>query len=303
MERTETHRQVATETSAAGRWPINWHLGACLLLGLLPLLLAPDLVRRVTELALHDDTYTHIPLIPLISLFLIYSDRRSIFSRVTYSWLTGVALVVPGLMAVVSARLNVWDLSRTNRLSLVVFGVVLAWIGAFTASMGSHASKAARFSLLFLLFMVPIPEPLLSKVILFLQTESAQVTAVLFGVFHVPFLQDGLIFSLPGTAIRVAEECSGIRSSLALLIMAVLASRFFLKTPWKQLLVCLFVVPLSIAKNGLRISVLSALAVYVNPEFLTGPIHHKFGGMLFFAAAFVPLALLLFFLQKTEHER
>lgn len=65
----------------------------------------------------------------------------------------------------------------------------------------------------------------------------------------VSHVQEGLVFSLPGVAIRVAEECSGIRSTLALLIMTVLASHMFLKATWKQVFVCLLAVPLSVAKK------------------------------------------------------
>ncbi len=248
----------------------------------------------------HNDTYTHVPLIPLISLFLICGDRRTIFDRITYSWSRGLAVLVVGVIAIITARFNVPDLSSINQLSIFVFGAILVFIGTFVSCFGSRSFKAASFSLLFLFFMVPIPEPLLSKIVLFLQEGSARATAVLFGIFGVPFLQNDLIFYLPGMAIRIAEECSGIRSTLALIIITVLASHFYLKATWKQLIVCLLVVPLSIIKNGLRISVLSALAVYVSPEFLTGPIHHRFGGMIFFAAAFIPLAVVFMLLKRTE---
>jgi exosortase/archaeosortase family protein len=59
-------------------------------------------------------------------------------------------------------------------------------------------------------------------------------------------------------------------------------------------------IQIAILKNGLRIASLSTLAVYVNPAFLTGPIHHK-GGGLFFLFALIPMALLLWFLQKSEN--
>jgi exosortase len=149
--------------------------------------------------------------------------------------------------------------------------------------------------------MVPIPEPILSKTIYALQVGSAQATAGLFSLFGIPYLQNRLIFSLPGIAIRVAEECSGIRSTLALLIMTVLAGHMFLKSAWKQILVCLLVVPLSVAKNGLRIATLSALAIYVDPSFLQGRLH-QYGGMFFFAAAFVPIAALFVALRRAGAE-
>jgi exosortase len=284
----------------AGNSPTSWRLIGYLLLCFIPIVLTWDLVRLVATLALDNDTYSHIPLIPLVSVYLIYFNRRSIFSNISTSWASGIALMGPGAIAIVAARLNVWHLSSANQLSLIVLGFVIIWIGSFGLVFGTSSFHSALFPLLFLLFMVPIPEPLLSKSIAFLQEESARATAVMFGVLGVPFLQNDLVFTLPGMAIRVAKECSGIRSTLALLIMTVLASHMFLRTTWKQVLVCCLVVPLSIAKNGLRIATLSALAVYVDPQFLTGPIHHEFGGMLFFAAAFVPLALLFVVLQKTE---
>jgi exosortase len=303
MERTQTELRAVSGSFRGNRFLMDWRFGACTLVCLLPILLAWGLTQRVVQLAFTNDTFTHIPLIPLISGFLIYSERRSIFSRLEPSWMTGLSFLAPGLAVVLAADFKVGGLSPTNQISVFVFGVILIWIGAFGMFFGSDAFRAARFSLLFLFFMVPIPEPLLSKVIFFLQEQSASATEALFSLFGVPFLRQDLVFSLPGMAIRIAEECSGIRSTLALLIMTVLASHMFLKTTWKQVLVCLLVIPLSIAKNGLRISVLSALAVYVDQRFLTGPIHHQFGGMLFFAAAFVPLALTFVLLQKSEQRK
>ena len=121
-----------------------------------------------------------------------------------------------------------------------------------------------------------------------------------FRMAGVPYLRQGFVFELPGVAIRVAEECSGIRSSLALLITTVLASHFFLRTNWKRMLLCVVVVPIVIFKNGLRIATLSILAIYVNPGFLYGRLHHQ-GGFVFFIIALLPMALVLRLLQKGEN--
>jgi exosortase len=271
----------------------------CLLLCAVPLILVWQPMRLVFALALQNDTYTHIPLIPMVSLFLIYSERRSVFSVISSSWAAGSALIIAGAIGIALARFNVWQMGPPNELSLVLAGFVLFWMGAFLLFFGARAFRAALFPLLFLLFTIPIPEPILSWAILQLQEGSAKAAAGIFSLLGIPYLQSDLIFSLPGVAIRVAEECSGIRSTLALLIMAVLASHLFLKTTWKQLLLCILVVPMSIAKNGLRIATLSALSIYVDSGFLHGRLH-EYGGMVFFAAALVPLALLCGYLQKTE---
>lgn len=303
MEHVESRPQATTRISNFNGTLDNFRSMGLMLLCLLPFFLAWDLTRRLLTLALSNDTFTHIPLIPMVSLFLLYTERRTIFATVSHSWIGGGALLIPGVLTTLAARFDWLGLSATNEVSLFVLGIILVWIGAYGMFLGTSSLRAGSFPLLFLLFMIPIPEPWLSHLIHFLQEESANATAVLFNLFGVPYLREDLIFSLPGMAIRVAEECSGIRSTLALMIMTVLAGHLFLKSTWKQVLVCLLVVPLSIAKNGLRIAVLSALAVYVDRQFLTGPIHHQFGGMIFFAAAFIPLALTFIFLQKTGRKR
>lgn len=269
------------------------------LICLCPILIAWGAMQQVASLALTNDTFTHVPLIPIVSGFLIYANRQTIAARISGQWQWGLLFLVPGLLAVMAVRFQLVHLAAFNDLSLAALGVVLVWMGAFAICFGWAAFRTARFALLFLIFTVPIPEPLLSKSIHLLQVGSAESTAALFSLFGIPYLQSDLIFSLPGVAIRVAEECSGIRSTLALLIMTVLAAHMFLRTTWKQVLVCLLAIPLSIAKNGLRIATLSALAIYVNPGFLYGKLH-EYGGMFFFAAAFLPLAFLFVFLQRQE---
>lgn len=269
------------------------------LLCLLPTIFVWGLLGGLLKLIFEDETYTHIPLIPLVSLYLIYTKRKSIFAKTSYAWTFGSVVIVCGLACLVLARLNIWGLIPTNQDSLAVLGFVLVWVGAFGLLFGNDAFRAAIFPLLFLLFMVPIPQPLLSQAIFLLQEGSSKAAEWNYHLMGVPFLRQGFNFALPGVTIRVAEECSGIRSTLALLICTVLASHLFLRNSLNRILLCVVAVPIAIFKNGFRIASLSSLAAYVNPVFLTGPIHHK-GGALFFLFALIPMALLLRFLQKSE---
>ncbi len=268
----------------------------------LPIVLNLHLAKNLFTLVLASDTFSQIPLIPLVSLFFIYLNRRVVFSDLSFGWVLGASLITPGALAVATARFNMWQLILPNQVSLFTFGIVLIWIGAFALFLGTRAFRAACFPLLFLVFTIPIPEPLLSNLIAWLQNGSADVAEEFFRLGGVPYLRKDLVFDLPGVAIQVAEECSGIRSTLALLVTAVLASHLFLKTTWKRILLCLAVIPLAILKNGLRIMTLSALAVYVNPGFLHGNLHHH-GGVVFFVLALVPLGLLMIWLQKSEYPK
>jgi exosortase len=269
------------------------------LLCVLPLALAWDSMRAVAELLTGDSTFSQAPLIPVVSGFLIYLDRRAIFSKISIGWIPGSALIVPGMIAVAAARFDAGGLGAANQFSLLVFGIMLVWAGAFIFCFGSAAMKAAAFPLGFLILAVPIPEPMLSKIIFLLQEGSADVAEWFFKLGGIPYLRHGFVFALPGFTIQVADECSGIRSSLALIVTTILASRLFLRTTWRRLVLCAVVVPLSIFKNGLRIMTLSTLAIYVNPEFLYGNLHRR-GGVVFFAIALVPLVFVLVFLQRGE---
>jgi exosortase len=272
-----------------------------LLVCMLPFALAWDSVKIFFSFVQANDTFSEIPLLPLVSLFLIYENRKAIFFDSSFGWNIGAAAIVPGTILLLATRLNFWHLSAINLVSLLVFGMVLVWVGAFALFFGNQAFRIACFPLLFLLFMVPIPEPLLSKTVSLLQSASADMAEAFFNLAGVPYHRQGLIFDLPGVAIRVAEECSGIHSTLALLITTVLASYIFLKNPWKRLILCIAVVPIAVFKNGLRIATLSALSIYVNPAFLTGNLHHH-GGIVFFLIALLPMAVLLKLLRKGENQ-
>jgi exosortase len=269
---------------------------------ILPAVSAWVSMRSVAATTFRIDTYSHIPLIPVVSFYLIYSERKRIFSQLSSGWKVGGLLLLGGVACFVFGQLNLWATAPGNALSVEALGIILAWAGAFALFFGLKALRAASFPFLFLIFMVPIPEPFLSRTIFLLQEGSSTVAAFLFNLFGVPFLREGFDFSLPGVTIRVAEECSGIRSTLALLIMSVLAGHILLRKFWYKTVLCVLVFPLAVFKNGLRIVTLSTLAVYVDAGFLQGRLH-QYGGIVFFAAGLVPLALFLLLFRKKENTK
>jgi exosortase/archaeosortase family protein len=98
----------------------------------------------------------------------------------------------------------------------------------------------------------------------------------------------------------VARECSGIRSSIALLVLAILVGHFFLGTWWKQVVFVLAGIAVMIVKNGIRIVTLTVLATYVDPGFLYGNLHRE-GGVVFFLIGLLLMAPVFWILQAGEH--
>ena len=115
----------------------------------------------------------------------------------------------------------------------------------------------------------------------------------------VPIFREGFQLFLPGLSIEVVEQCSGIRSSLSLLLVGILAVHFFLQSGWRRLSLVAAVVPITIAKNGLSIVTLSLLGAYVDRRVLEGPLHRA-GGIPFFLVALLMFAAILWGLKRGD---
>lgn len=249
--------------------------------------------------AANNDDASHIFLIPFISTGVIYLERRAIFQRVSYD-VAGAALLALVSGAVGAATL-LWHESwgPSQSLSAYMLALVLLSVAGFALMFGRSATRAAQFSLLLLLLAVPLPDFLLAPAVYFLQKGSAELVAALFDLVGIPFLRQGFIFELGRFTIEIAEECSGIRSSMAVLILALLAAHFYLRSSWKQALFILCSLFIMIVKNGVRIATLTILALYVDPSFLFGKLHRD-GGVVFFVLGLVLLLPVLWLLGRRE---
>ena len=188
------------------------------------------------------------------------------------------------------------------QLSVGMLALVLWWIASFVACFGLRVSRTLLFPLVFLFWLVPIPSFVLNKVVEFLQAESAVAARLMFSLTGVPVSQQGFALSIPGVNIEVARECSSIRSSVMLLVASMVLAQVSLRSPWSKALVIAATVPLSVAKNALRIVTLSMLGTRVDPGFLTGRLHHQ-GGIVFFMISLAVLVLLLWILRRAEERR
>lgn len=251
---------------------------------------------------LKRDYHTLIPFIPVITLYLLYLKRRNLRTKVAYYPVMGMVVIAAGLALYTLAwaglrSLNVNDQATFRILSALVF----LW-GAFLLIYGPGAFKAVLFPLLFLLFMVPLPFQFMEQVITFLQRGSTEFANLLFFLSQVPYYRDGFSFHLTGISVCVAPECSGIRSGLALFITAWLAGYLFLYSPWRRIMLVLMVFPITMFKNGIRISTLTLLGTYVDPRILESSLHRE-GGIPFFGLALLMLAAVLYFLRKGDCSR
>lgn len=269
-----------------------------------PLLLAISValywkaLGALVSVCLHGDSYSHILLIPLITIYLLVTERARIFRESRTAIPAAVAIAFAGLLITFLANSRFY-LSGGEHLSATILGLVFVWVGVFVGCFGTGAARSAAFPLGFLILMVPLPDAVLSPIVAALQRGSVEVSFLLFKLCGVPVLREGFTLAVPGVTIEVAKECSSIRSSMALVITCILAARFCLRTFWRQVLFVVISLPLSVVKNGIRIVTLTLLSVYVNPGFLHGDLHRD-GGFVFFLLALLMLWPVLSFLSRSE---
>jgi len=256
-------------------------------------------VVALVRLSFSQDDASHLLIIPFISAAVFYLERRKIFPQVsTDKMLGGIFFLLGVFAALISSYLESTELPGLQ-LSGWVLALVLLWVSGFAILFGKAALKTAHFPLLFLLLMVPIPGFVLDRIIFFLQESSAWITGAFFDLARVPALREDLVFHLARVNIQVAKECSGIRSSMALLILTLLVAHFQLKSLLNKVVLVISGLFLMILKNGVRIATLTLLAVYVDPGFLFGRLHRQ-GGVVFFLLALLLLWPLLLFLRHRE---
>jgi exosortase len=247
--------------------------------------------------ALQNDDASHIVLIPFLVAWLLYTDRQKLLrgslDLVAASWFA----VPASVLVAISIRSTFAD--ATVSLAVSILALVMFSVAGFVGLFGRGSANSMRFPLAFLLFMVPLPGPLLAQIIQFLQAGSAAVAELIFDWTGTPALREGFVFHLPKMSIEVAQECSGIRSSIALLILALLVAHFAFSKFWKKALFVAVGLVMMIVKNGVRIATLTILANSVNPEFLYGKLHRE-GGIVFFLIGIALLLPVYWYLHRSE---
>jgi len=257
---------------------------------------------QLLRLSLSQDVYSHILLVPFVTLALIVMNRTS--RSTTDKGNVGAAAALMLTSALLSGL--IWRSGPTllpgGPLALTILSFLFLVWGGVALVYGTRAFFRWLFPLLFLLLLVPLPQPIIDKFIEWLQSGSAEVTYWLLRATGTPVLRHGYVFVVPKFTIEIASECSGIRSAVAMLITCLLAGYLFLRSNWSRVALLVATVPMLVIKNGVRIVTLTLLSIHVDAGFLHGSLHRE-GGFLFFLIGLLILWPVLWWLQHLEARR
>jgi exosortase C (VPDSG-CTERM-specific) len=267
-------------------------------------LLAAVFFQPLLALAVYaagQELHSHILLIPFVSAYLIYIRRHSL--PTDYAFSPGWAMIplVAGVIAVAAALFGP-SLSENDCLALMALSFACFLTAGGFLFLGRKWMAAAAFPFAFLIFMVPMPDRVADSLETASKLASAEAANLFFNMTGTPTLRDGTVFELPGITIKVAQECSGIRSSWVLFITSLLAANLFLKSPWRRTVLVTAVIPLGILRNGLRIVFIGLLCVHGGPNMINSVLHRR-GGPPFFVLSLIPLFFLMWWLRRGESRR
>jgi exosortase len=254
----------------------NWIGAALIALGFATLYWRV-LVKLVSDWY-HDDNYSHGFLIVPLALYFVWERREKLRKIPVAPSALGLVVVV-GSVAVLIAGILGSELFLTR---ISILGTIVG-ITRFLGGWGYL--RALVFPLAFLLLMIPIPSIIFNQIAFPLQLLASQFGESAMGFANVPVLREGNVLILANTTLEVAEACSGIRSLVSLLTLAIVLGYFSDPRGWVRTLVAFSSVPVAIVTNGFRVAGTGIAAHQFGAAAAEG-FFHEFSGWLVFVSAF-----------------
>jgi exosortase len=147
------------------------------------------------------------------------------------------------------------------------------------------------FPLAFLILMIPLPAILFNQIAFPLQLIASQFGEAVIRAVDIPVLREGNVLILANISLEVAEACSGIRSLISLITLAVVFGYIGDSRNWARVAITASAIPVAVVTNGARVAGTGVAAHYYGKAAAEG-FFHEFSGWLVFIAAFALLLLI-----------
>lgn len=230
---------------------------------------------------LNDPNYAHGILVLPAGAWLVWR-RRADFMRSEWRPTHAGAVLVGLSLAVYLLGQTAFEFFLT-RVSLV--GVVA---GAIVQLMGWKQLRAAALPLVLLVLSIPLPALVFNQITFPMQLVASRFGVAMLEAANVPVVREGNVILLQHVTLEVAEACSGIRSLISLVALALVYGAVGQQPPGARALILLAVLPVVIVANGLRVAGAGFVAHAYGPAAASGFLH-SFSGWLFFGSAILML--------------
>lgn len=221
------------------------------------------------------------PLMLAAALWLLFDRRRAIAAvpAEPRNVLGGSVLAFGLLLYVVGRSQSIWIFEVGSQ--LFVFAALLLIFK------GMAALRLAVFPILFLIFMVPLPGPLVAAVTGPLKAGVSYIASELLFAFGYPVSRAGVILTVGPYLILVADACAGLTSMFSLEAVGLLYLNI-VRHPsvTRNVALSLLVIPIAFCANVVRVLVLVLVTYHLGDAAGQGFLH-GFAGLLLFIVALV----------------
>jgi len=267
----------------------SMHKGHLVLISVMLMLLSvtvwsywPTIAELAKEWQSNDD-YSAGQLVPLVALFFVWRERKTLRSCMLKPCWWGVGLIILAQMARTFGLLFMYESAERYSLVLTIAGMVLMVAGW-------QAFRNVSWILLFLFLMVPFPGRIHNIISGPLQRMATTGSVFLLEAFGVRVSQHGNVMMLnQDTPLAVAEACSGLRMLTAFIIVAAFIAYMIKRSRRKKAALLFSSIPAGVICNILRIVVTAVLMLHVSTE-VADKFFHDFAGLVM-----MPAAVLLMF--------
>jgi exosortase len=254
-----------------------------------------DILRRLVLQWWDDPNFSHGFFVPLFAAYVLWLQRRQLGQlEARPSWF-GLGLMALGLTILIVGVLGAeLFLSRVSLL-LLLAGLVIQLLGW-------NWMRALAFPWAFLALMIPIPALLFNQIAFPLQLLAARMATALLSLLGVPVFREGNVIQLASMSLEVVEACSGIRSLVSLVTLAVIYGYLLETSLLRRTLLAVAAIPIAVIANALRVMGTGLLGQYWDPEKAQG-FFHEFSGWVIFVLSLAMLFLFHNLLQRIGPKR
>jgi exosortase len=255
-----------------------------------------------------DENYSHGLLIPFIIGFILWQERKNFAEQNSSQaalWFA-VTLIIFSVFAL-------WAGTAGAELFVQRVSLVLMLAGIAIYFFGSRILSRIAVPLLLLALAIPIPQIIFNRIAFPLQLFASKCAVSAMQLFEIPVLRQGNVIELMPLGARepkrlaVVEACSGIRSLMTLVTLAVVYAYFTRPkaaqisvcgaakntqtkvfatfTFWRAVILVAAAVPIAILTNALRVSGTGVLAHYYGTKVADGFFHSFSGWVIYLVAA------------------
>ena len=228
---------------------------------------------------INDKDFSHGIFVPIFALYVVWQDRKQLTAIVPAPSWAGLPLVVLSMVVLVLGVLGADIFLPRVSLLILLAGLVILF-------QGWKFFRAVLFPWAFLILMIPIPALIMNRVTFPLQLLAAKLSAALLELVGIVVLLGGNILTLAsGQQLDVAEACSGIRSLLTLITLAIIYGYLMETRKWVRVVLALSAAPIAVVANSFRVFS-TGLLMESGYENLAEGAPHALAALLVFAVAF-----------------